>query len=335
MGKLLCFGELLLRLAPELNGEWIKKSSTPVYIGGAELNVAKALALWGNDVRYFTSIPADSLTREIVESLKNEHIDTGSILFQQGRTGIYYLPQGADLKHSEVIYDRAYSSFYNLKPGMIDWKHILEDVSWFHFSAITPALNESLAAVCEEGLKVAKSMNIPVSVDLNYRSKLWKYGKAPVEVMPGLVDYCDTIMGNIWSAHSLLNNSISNHISEFKSREEYLQEAKNSANQLLQRFRSCRQVAYTFRFDEQQGIRYYGTLINKADQYNSAEYSSDQIIDKVGSGDCFMAGLIHSHNHSYSDQETIEFATAAAFTKLQIEGDSTTLTVEEINNYRK
>jgi 2-dehydro-3-deoxygluconokinase len=193
-------------------------------------------------------------------------------------------------------------------------------------------LNDSLAEVCAEGLKQARAMNIPVSVDLNYRSKLWKYGKDPVDVMPSLVEYCHTIMGNIWSASTLLNNPLNDDVNNFHQKDQYLSEAKRSADALLQRFTNCKQVAYTFRFDEPQGIRYYGSLIDEFSQYNSKEYISDHVIDKVGSGDCFMAGLIHSHFNSYSNQETIEFATAAAFSKLHVNGDSTTLNVEEINN---
>src|SRR5205814_9248602 len=136
--------------------------------------------------------------------LAENNIDTSAIHVSGNRIGVYYLPQGADLKHAGVIYDRAYSSFAELRPGMINWDEALEGCSWFHFSAISPGLNESVVAVCKEALQAASSKGLTISVDLNYRSKLWKYGSDPITIMHELVYYCDVIMGNLWSAESLL-----------------------------------------------------------------------------------------------------------------------------------
>src|SRR5688500_9332709 len=305
MKKIFCFGELLLRLSPELGGNWIKQSAMPVYIGGAELNAATALAKWDVPVAYGTALPDNYLSKEICDELNKKNINTARIIFSGNRIGCYYLPQGADLKNAGVIYDRAYSSFSELRPGQIDWNAALQEISWFHFSAISPALSQNISEVCKEALKAASRMGIPVSVDLNYRSKLWKYGKQPDQVMPGLVEYCDLVMGNIWAANTLLGISVDAYIHEKKSKIAYLEHARQTSDTIMHNFPKCKTVANTFRFDEENGLRYYTSLDTKAGQFVSPEYSTGKVVDKVGSGDCFMAGLIYGNHHHLPPQETI------------------------------
>jgi len=328
MSKIFCFGELLMRLSPQLNGQWIRQNSMPVFIGGAELNTATALAKWGLPVSYCTALPPHYLSEEILAHVKEKGIETSSIIYGGNRIGTYYLPQGADLKNAGVIYDRAHSSFWELKPGQIDWNAMLEEVSWFHFSAISPALNENIAAVCAEGVKAAAAKGITVSVDLNYRAKLWQYGKQPQEVMPGLVQYCDVVMGNIWAAEKMLGiGQIENLVHK---KEAYLEQAAKTSEAIQHLFRRCKQVANTFRFDAGEGVKYYAALHQAGSLYVSAEQQSAHIVDKVGSGDTFMAGLIYGNYQVLSPQETIDFAAAAAFNKLFILGDATNASVEEI-----
>src|SRR5689334_3479152 len=207
MSRVLCFGELLLRLSPQLHGEWINQNQMPVFIGGAELNVATALSVWGIPVSYCTALPDHYLSHEIIAFVNRKGIHTDPIRFSGSRIGIYYLPQGADLKNAGVIYDRAHSSFWELEPGQIDWEKVFQDVNWFHFSAISPALNLKVAAVCKEAASYASSKGIKVSIDLNHRARLWQYGKEPVDVMPELVQYCDMVMGNLWAEEIMLGLS--------------------------------------------------------------------------------------------------------------------------------
>ena len=328
--KILCFGELLLRMSPSLNKQWIHKAYMPVYIGGAELNTANALAKWNMPVKYFTAIPNNYLSQEICEELASRNIDISSIHFSGNRIGIYILAQGTDLKHAGVIYDRAHSSFSELQPGTIDWDEVLKDVGWFHFSAIDPALSENVAAVCNEALTAATQKNITISVDLNHRAKLWKYGKQPVEIMPALVKYCDVIMGNLWSANSLLGIYIDENIHDKKSKEAYLEHASASAKNIMQQFPKCKTVANTFRFDSDNGIKYYAALNNANGQYVSKEFFTNKAVDKVGSGDCFMAGLIYGLCNDLPGNEIINFAAAAAFGKLHEIGDATNQSVEDV-----
>ncbi len=330
MQKICCFGELLLRMSPALNGQWIHEAAMPVYIGGSELNVANALAAWQQSVKYVTALPKNSLSNEIFEELTKKKIDTSSICFTGDRIGIYFLPQGTELKHVSVIYDRAHSSFASLKRGMLDWENILNDVSWLHFSAISPAVNGDTANVCEEALIAASKKNIPISMDLNYRAKLWQYGKNPVEVMPALVEHCDVIMGNIWSANNLLGIHTDENIHNKKHKEAYLQHATETANSIMRQFKKCNIVANTFRFNLNDGVHYFAALNRKNEQYVSKEFYIKNVIDKVGTGDCFMAGLIYGLCNHFSFQKTVDFAAAAATGKMLEIGDATKQTAEDV-----
>lgn len=319
-----------MRLSPALEGAWLLQNNMPVFIGGAELNVATALAKWQVPVGYCTAMPQHYLSAEIVKYLQRKNIDTSPIQFSGRRIGIYFLPQGADLKNAGVIYDRANSSFAELQPGQLDWDTLLEGYSWFHFSAISPAVSESAAAVCLEAVKAASQKNIIVSVDLNYRAKLWQYGKTPNEIMQQLLPYCNVVMGNIWSANTLLGIDVDEYIHDKKSKQAYIDHADATAKSIMQQYPACSTVANTFRFDDNDGINYYAALNTKNDQYVSTAFTSNKCIDKAGSGDCFMAGLIYATTESYSPQNIINFAAAAAFGKLHEAGDTTSQTVEQI-----
>lgn len=330
MKKVLCFGELLMRLSPQLNGVWIEQQSMPVYIGGAELNAATALAAWGVPVSYCTALPDNYLSKEIAESVADRGIETDRIQYRGSRIGAYYLPQGADLKAAGVIYDRAHSSFWDLKPGELDWDAILDGVSWFNFSAISPALNQHVAEVCREGAIAASAKGITVSVDLNHRPKLWQYGKAPVDVMPGLVAHCDVVMGNVWAAATMLGTPAPEGMPDEK--EAYLEQSLRTSEAIRQKFPKCKQVANTFRFDRADGLTYYATLFDGKKMHVSGQHNTRNVLDRVGSGDTFMAGLIYGNYQTHSPEEIIDFAAAAAFNKLFIKGDASTASVEDIRN---
>ncbi|HEY8930395.1 MAG TPA: sugar kinase [Mucilaginibacter sp.] len=334
-GKVLSFGELLLRITPDANGDWLKKNQLPFYVGGAELNAATALALWGVPSAYFTALPDNGLSAQIIDSLQGKGIDTSPIHFGEGRLGLYFLTKGQDLKHDALVYDRANSAFANLKPGSINWDKHLEGVSWFHFSAICPAISQDAADVCLEVLQAASAKNITISVDLNYRSKLWKYGKTPLEVMPELVNYCDLVMGNVWAAEQMLGIDVVPDIHESGQKSIYLKEALKTSERIMQQYPKCKAVANTFRFDSSAEINYYTALYTDGGFYSSREYTATHIIDKVGSGDCFMAGLIYGFYNNSSPEDIIEFATAAAFAQLYVESDATDKTVDEIRRSMK
>lgn len=329
MTKVLCFGELLLRLSPQLGGAWIAQNSMPVFIGGAELNAATALAAWGVPVGYCTALPDHYLSKEIIASVEGRGVDASMIQLSGSRIGTYYLPQGGDMKSAGVIYDRAYSSFWELASGQIDWDRVLDGVSWLAFSAISPALNANVAAVCLEGAKAASAKGITVAIDLNYRAKLWQWGKTPHEVMPELVEQCDIVMGNLWAEERMLDIPVPENLPDEK--EAYLEQSQRTSEAVMARFPKCKQVANTFRFDRTKGLHYYATLYTSNQLFVSAQHQTVTVVDRVGSGDTFMAGLLYGGYHNHPPQQVIDFAAAAAFTKLFIKGDASNASVEEVN----
>lgn len=332
-GAVFCFGELMLRMSPVLNRTWIHDKVMPTFIGGAELNVATALARWKVPTRYGTALPDNYLSKEICEEIQTKNIDTSAVHFSGNRVGIYYLPQGADMKNAGVIYDRAHSSFYELKPGMINWDEALKGVSWFHMTAISPALNENVVAVCKEGAAAASAKGITVSIDLNYRAKLWQYGKKPADMMPQLVQYCDVVMGNIWAANSLLGIPVDPTIHLNGTKEDFLQHAITTSKAIQQQYPKCKVVANTFRFDYGEGgVLYYAALYTGDRLYSTTEMIANKIVDKVGSGDCFMAGLIYGLYHQHPAQRVIDVAAMAAFGKLMEKGDATNQDMETITS---
>jgi 2-dehydro-3-deoxygluconokinase len=321
--KVLAFGEILLRISPAPAEDSAGKHPMLLYMGGAELNVATALAGWNVPVKYCTILPDNFMSKHVINYLEYKGIYTSSIVYAGNRIGIYFLERGADLKGS-VIYDREHSSFSEVKTGMIDWDKVLHDVEWFDFSAISPALNQNVADVCLEAVEAASKKNITISVDLNYRSRLWKYGKDPIDIMPKLVEHCDVVMGNIWSANTLLGTAIDEHIHDKKSKEAYLEHAKSTSIEIIKQFPKCKVVANTFRFDSAASdVLYYTSLYTGGKHYHSPEWTCRGVMDRSGSGDCFMAGLVYGLYHEHEPQQVLEYATAAAFGKLQEVGDAT------------
>ncbi|TWI95567.1 2-dehydro-3-deoxygluconokinase [Mucilaginibacter frigoritolerans] len=329
-GTVLSFGELLLRISLDNEAKWLKTNQLPFYVGGAELNVATALAMWDIPSKYLTAMPDNELSHHIAADLTQKHINVADTIYWGERLGLYFLTQGTDLKSNGVIYDRAHSSFAALKPGMINWDKQFDDVSWFHFSAICPAINENVAAVCQEALIAAKKKGIRVSIDLNYRSKLWKYGRLPNEVVPQLADYCDLIMGNIWAAETMLNVPITPGFNGITDKDVYINQALKTSQFILRDFPNCSAVANTFRFTGQNKLTYYTTLYAANQFYLSTEHEADEIVDPIGSGDCFMAGLIYGFYRGLPPAELLAFATTAAFSHLFTQGDANGKTVEQI-----
>lgn len=331
MTSVCCFGELLVRFSPVAKGQWIQQASMPVFVGGAELNVATALAKWGVPVGYSTVLPQNSLADDVIGYIAGLGIDPSGIARFGQRIGSYFLPQGTDLKNAGVIYDRAHSAFSELTVGKVDWSSVLENTSWLHISAISPALNANVAAACLELVTVASALGITVSIDLNHRAQLWQYGQAPTDVMPAILEHCDVVMGNLWAANALLGIPVDEAIHQKGQQADYLAHAIATAEAIQKRFPRCRVVANTFRFDlPPTGLRYYTTLYVDGQQYVSPQLQTASVLDRVGSGDCFMAGLIYGLYNQHIPQAIVDFAATAAFGKLQELGDATQQTVADV-----
>ncbi len=329
MKKVLCFGELLLRISPYI--QEVNQDPFSIFVGGAEGNVARALAGFGVDVQYCSALPDNFMASHIMHFLNSQGVGTKKMIFGDDRIGLYYLDQGADLKGA-VIYDRSDSTFAKLQPGTIDWDSVFEDIDWFNFSAITPAISQNLADICLEAVKAARQKSIKVSVDLNYRSRLWKYTGSPIPVMKDLLPYCNLVMGNIWSAHILLGINIDDQIHTKGSKEAYLDQSMTVSKEIISQYPSCETVANTFRFDKEKNqILYYTSLYKGGHFFETTDFNIGLINDRSGSGDCFMAGLIYGVLQNSHPQNILNFATAAAVGKLLERGDGTRQDVDAVN----
>lgn len=316
--NVICFGEILLRLSPAAGKRLVQAEQFDVVYGGSEANVAVSLSIFGHDSRFVTRIPDNSPGRASLGALSRYGVRTDKTIWGGDRLGIYFLEPGAGLRGSQVIYDRHGSGMATLQPGMINWRHVLEGCDWFHWSGITPALSQSAAEATKEAVLIAREMGIPVSCDLNYREKLWKYGKNPSEIMPELMQLCTVILGDPGSFDlysGVKGTSDSDLLSAFAAK-----------------FPEVEYVAMTRR----AGLTathntYQGALWHSGAIFTSAIYDLTDMTDRIGGGDAFMAGLIHGLDRGSGHlQDTIEFATAAAALKHYVTGDFNLSTENEI-----
>jgi Sugar kinases, ribokinase family len=320
--NVLSFGELLLRLSSTGNSFLGPENQVAVFPGGSEANVAASLGQWGVPCGYMSRVPANELTAQALGRLQTLGVDVSPTLLEGDRIGLYFLLSANGLSKGEVVYDRKYSAFSQLNSGQVDWKKLLDRYTWFHWSALTPALNGELAAVCAEALEAARERGLTVSVDLNYRNKLWNYGKQPIEVMPALLQHCDVVMGNIWAANKMAGSTVLETLGRDTPPEVYFEHAKESARELFGLLPQCKHIAYTFRFmDAPTHNLLYGTYHTREGDFISGINETNQVVDRIGSGDAFMAGLIYALADGRSGQEIIDTATAAGFKKLFVRGD--------------
>lgn len=320
--KIFSFGELLLRLSSSGESFLGEDNQVVVFPGGSEANVAASLGQWGVACSYMSCVPDNDLVEQALSTLKSLGVDVSPSLFEGDRLGLYFLLSANGLSKGEVVYDRKYSAFSQLQPGRIDWDKVLEGYTWFHWSALTPALKGSLAAVSEEALIAARHKGLTISVDLNYRNKLWQYGKQPIEVMPALLQHCDVVMGNIWAANKMLGTAVLETLSRDTAPAVYFEHAKESAREVFELLPQSKHIAYTFRFmDSATHNLLYGTYHTREGDFISPINETNQVVDRIGSGDAFMAGLIYALVSDKGGQDVIDTATAAGFKKLFVRGD--------------
>ena len=320
--NILIFGELLLRFS-STEEQFISENHTvSLFPGGSEANVTASLAQFKVPCTYVTAIPENPLAANALQKLSDLGVNTSKTLLEGDRLGLYFLLSANGLTSGEVVYDRKFSSFSSLKPGSIDWDNLMRGQTWFHFSALTPALNENTAALCKEALQSARKNGLKISVDLNYRSRLWDYGKQPIEVMPELISYCDVVMGNIWAANKMLGTPVEASLNRNTTTEEYFKHAKISAKEIFKKFPQCSHVANTFRFmDHAKHNLFYGTYHNRTEDFMSDVWETNEVVDRIGSGDAFMAGLIYTLSTITDGQEIVNKATRAGYQKLFVKGD--------------
>lgn len=323
--KILCFGELLLHFAPDSDGNWLKNQSLNIYVGGAEYNVASALSQWGNPVAFFSALPNNDLGNQLESNLKNKKIE---VLTEKssGRIGAFYLPFDGDMQNAKVIYDRFPSVFTESDFSGFSDDEIFEEVTWLHISTITPALSENAFRKCLDLMKKASARNVKISLDLNYRASLWR-NQNPYEKISQLMPFVNVLMGNIWSVQEFLNIPIEYELNGNFEDENLLKQAEKSASEIQKQYPDVELVANTFRFTKGDEVNYYATLYSEEKLLVSESYYSDKILERVGSGDSFMAALIHGKLKNYPPQKILDDAVKVAFKKLFVSGDTINETI--------
>lgn len=326
--KVVTFGEVMLRLAPEGYYRFLQADTFGATFGGGEANVAVSLSNFGLDAAFVTKLPAHEIGQMAVNSLRKYGVDTSDIARGGDRVGIYYLEKGASQRPSKVIYDRAHSSISEAASSDFNWEKILSGADWFHFTGITPALGDNIAAICLEAVKAAKKLGVKVSCDLNYRKKLWTREKAG-EVMAELVKYVDVCIANEEDAADVFGIKAAG--TDVTKGEVNHEGYKDVARQLKERF-GFSYVAITLRGSISANDNDWAAMLYDGKDYYFSKQYRVHIVDRVGGGDSFGAGLIYSMLNGYSAQETIEFAVAASCLKHSVEGDYNLMSVSEVKN---
>jgi 2-dehydro-3-deoxygluconokinase len=328
MNKVVAFGEIMLRFSTERHLRFSQAKSFTASYGGGEFNVCVSLANYGKNAEFITRLPENEIGACALTEMRKMNVEFKNVIFGGERLGTYYLETGAGTRGSNVVYDRAHSSMATIEKGMIDWEKVLEGATWFHWSGITAAISESAAEACLEAIKVAHKLGLTISCDLNYRSKLWQYGKTPSEVMPEMLKYSHVILGDIDTAYFMLGLD--------KVNPNY-QDEKSLPVLYTKLFDLCpnlKTVATTLRYSVSASHqRIGGILFDGKKIYQAAVKEVTPVVDRVGSGDAFMGGLIYGLlEYLNNDQRALDFAVAACCLKHTIAGDYNLVTLKEVEN---
>lgn len=334
MKKVVTFGEIMLRLGAPEYMRLKQCGSLDVSFAGAEANVAVSLANYGIPVEYVTALPCNPISDRCVDELRGLKVGVDHVARYGERIGILYLETGSVYRPSRVFYDRAHSSFSTLPKGKFDWDEIFRDAGWFHWTGITPALSQSAADVLEEAILAARECGLTISCDINYRGKLWNYGKTASEVMPRLVGYCDVILGNEEDCERVFGIKPAGFDADEVGGRLDPQIFESVCSQMMTRFPRCKKMVVTLRGAINANHNTWsGILYDGGNLYQSPTYDITHIVDRVGGGDSFMGALIYGLI-SYPDdnQHVIDFAVAASCLKHTIKGDYNHVSIEEVES---
>lgn len=332
--KIVTFGEVLLRLTPPNCLRIRQADSLIVKYGGSEANVAASLANYGLYVEFVTRLPQNEVAEACMGALRAIGIGTRHIIRGGDRLGIYFLEDGASMRASRVVYDRADSAFSTIRPGMVDWERVFSDADWFHWSGIVPASSPEAAEVCMEAIEVADRMGLTISCDLNYRKNLWKYGKTALEVMSAMVAKSDVIFGAMPEYKYTLGvedvpfTAMDAH---YKLDEDaFLKECRL----IESKYPHCRKMFIELRNSLSVNHDILAAVLYSEGTLKVAPvYDIDHVVDKVGVGDAFVGGMIYGLvAYPDNDRKALDFALAASALKNTVYGDFNQVTVEEVEN---
>ena len=324
--KVVTFGEIMLRLAPNGYYRFFQDDLMQATFGGGEANVAVSLANFGVNSTYVTKLPEHAIGQAAVNSLRYFGVDTSEIVRGGERVGIYFLEKGASQRGSVCIYDRAHSAIQMAKPEDFDWEKIFDGADWFHFTGITPALGPNVVEICRQACKAAKAKGVKISCDLNYRGKLWTRAQAR-EAMTDLCQYVDVCISNEEDAKDVFGIEAAN--TDIYGGKLDKEGYKSVAKQLAEKF-GFEKVAITLRTSISASDNDWAGMLYDGENYCFSKEYHLRIVDRVGGGDSFGAGLIYALLSGKSSQEAINFAVAASALKHSVEGDFNRVSVSEV-----
>ncbi|GAA3512077.1 sugar kinase [Aquimarina addita] len=322
MSKVVTFGEILMRITPLGNKKLKQSNQLEYYFGGTEANVAISLSQFGNQTQYITVVSDDFIGSAVKSYLKQLEVDTTSIIELHHPLGLYFLEVGAVMRSSTISYNRAHSAFCHIEPHMVDWDEALHDCQWFHWTGITPALTHNAYLTLKEGLQVAHKKGITISADPAYRKDLWNYGKNAKDILKELIMYSDIFIGGPNEINELLGTHF-----------EYTNEDFIAASKLLlAEYPNIKKVADKTRVSlNANWHKIISRMWTGTEFLETKELEITHIVDRIGTGDAYAAGLIHGLLH-YSDLKALEFANASCAIKHTIEGDANLLSEKEVLN---
>jgi 2-dehydro-3-deoxygluconokinase len=315
--KVVTIGEIMMRLSTPGFSRFVQADSMDVVYAGSEANVAVSLGLFGVPVAHVTRFPDNDLGRAATQSLERYGVDVRHIVYGNERIGVYFLENGAMQRPSRIIYDRFNSAFASINPGHVNWDEVLRGASWFHYTGITPAISQGAADVCLAGAKAARANGITVSGDINYRRNLWQYGKTARDIMPALIEHTDIIVAGVTDFENCAGIKGTDWT--------------GTCSLAMKAFPNIRKITSTYRDSVSSSHnRMHAQLWDGEKLYTTREYDLTHIVDRVGTGDAYMAGLIYGWLQGKTDQDTLEFAIAACALKHSIPGDVNLVTVSEV-----
>ncbi|MGP1993535.1 sugar kinase [Zobellia laminariae] len=322
MGQIITFGEVLMRISPRGNKKFIQSNIVEFYFGGTELNVGISISNFGGDVKHISAVSEDFIGDTAIAYIRQFGMDTSSIVTSKRPLGVYFLEVGAVIRPSMISYNRSHSAFSEIGPEKVNWEKALEKGEWMHWTGITPALSQGAFDTLKEGLKLAREKGMAVSADPTYRSDLWKYGQDPKEALSELLHYSTIFIGGVNEINEVLGTSFGYSNDDFIAASKQLMAAFPTIEKVFEKIRTSLNSSW-------HKIR--ARMWNGVDFRETEDLDITHVVDRIGTGDAFAAGLIYGLQH-FDDYKAMEFGSAACALKHTYEGDVNLATVKEVNS---
>lgn len=319
-GKIVTFGEVIMRLSPSENRKLQQTGSLNFFFGGTEMNVAASLANFGLDVQHISTVSNDFVGDAAIAGMRQVGIDTSAIKKNEHPLGIYFLETGSGMRSSKISYNRLNGSFANIKPADVDWEEVLSGCNYFHWTGISPAISESAYQTLKQGLQVAQQKGIIVTADPAYRSNLWKYGRKGQEVLAELISFSNIFIGGVNEINEILGTQFKYEKEDFIAASKRLIEEFPNIEKIFDKVRTGLSASWQ---------KVYGRAWANGEYFITEELEIRDVVDRIGTGDAYAAGLLYGLQN-FDDQQAIEFANAACGLKHTIVGDANLVSVEEV-----